>query len=903
MKKLVTIALLAAMLLSCFAGCAMQKGEIDVEAYAGEAGAQNVEFRTELSDDADVWDGSTVDRSWYDNDPTKKEYEISTAAQLRGLYAIMQALASKTSCLEGVTIKLTKDIDLGGKRWSAPASEKYFAGTFDGQGHVIANWYNTITGAGYQSFFGSITGNACIKNVTIIGGTITDALNTSDSKNKDTVGSLVTRAKVEEGKTITISNVYTDVDFTVNKDKVQEKLTKVGGMVGVIQGADGDVVIENCQNAGTIHSRNGNAAGIVNWINGPRNVTIKGCSVTGSISSDAGTVGGIVGYLQKETGSLTIENCSVTAPLSGKSSYTAGIIAYTKESKNITIKNCSVNSTISGTTQTGGIIGQLAAGGSAGNVVVEGCVVSGSVTGTTMSGGIIGYTDKKSTSLTIKDCEMKAAVTGQRTSGGVIGTLNLAGAKATIKNVHVSGALFFDLKDTKNNAAGGLIGKLQNTSVMISDCSVDSVMKATFTPGTPADGSDTISGAAGLIGRVFDRATAEITNCSVAGNFEFTTAGNAHGLTFNVGRMVGSLGEGVTVKFVQDNTLAKDLAVTLNGNAADFVYDAEGTLPSIMGVGYQKRENGDGTYDLRYIFAAKDYFDGVGVKAELRFKTAEGDAGAKYQTFYVDTVYSYIMDEENLFAAADYGFDYLYTLVVSGVPAEYNFDAKNLQVILKTFGSNNVDGAITTQWGGIQVQGDPVGNTVAQDMNITIDNFSATLDDKFTAEGSIFIAGDTYDQQVSVGVTDTYARPAECRGDYATGGSKESERTYHYYLDGSTTTAGRELLNLTYNFRVTETGWYDICIDMRMKGTGDTSDGSNQRNSLLLIDWAAGAAAYDVSFELENVKDIKTDSAGSYMTGVKVYLEAGEHTISFTSNEGFTNNNYHVRNIYLALAD
>jgi hypothetical protein len=262
------------------------------------------------------------------------------------------------------------------------------------------------------------------------------------------------------------------------------------------------------------------------------------------------------------------------------------------------------------------------------------------------------------------------------------------------------------------------------------------------------------------------------------------------------------------------------------------------------------------------------------------------------------------MDEEaNLYAAEDYGYDYLYTLVVSGVPAEYNFDAKNLQVILKTFGSNNVDGAITTQWGDIRVQGDPVGNTVAQDMNITIDNFSATLDDKFTADGAIFIAGDTYDQQVSVGVTDTYARPAECRGDYATGGSKENERTYHYYLDGSTTPACRELWNITYNFRVVETGWYDICIDMRMKGTGDTSDGSNQRNSLLLIDWAAGAAAYDVSFELGNVKDIKTDTAGSYMTGVKVYLEAGEHTISFTSNEGFTGNNFHVRNIYLALAD
>ena len=87
MKKLVTIALLCAMLLSCFASCAMQKGEIDVEAYAGEVSAQNVAentFRTELSEDADVWDGKASDRSWYDNDPTAKEFYIYTAAQLRG---------------------------------------------------------------------------------------------------------------------------------------------------------------------------------------------------------------------------------------------------------------------------------------------------------------------------------------------------------------------------------------------------------------------------------------------------------------------------------------------------------------------------------------------------------------------------------------------------------------------------------------------------------------------------------------------------------------------------------------------------------------------------------------------------------------------------------------------------
>ena len=87
MKKLVTIALLCAMLLSCFVGCgSMQAGELDVDAYAADASAQNVGFRTTLStnaDEVDVWDGS-ADTSWYDDDPTLTEYHISTAFQFTG---------------------------------------------------------------------------------------------------------------------------------------------------------------------------------------------------------------------------------------------------------------------------------------------------------------------------------------------------------------------------------------------------------------------------------------------------------------------------------------------------------------------------------------------------------------------------------------------------------------------------------------------------------------------------------------------------------------------------------------------------------------------------------------------------------------------------------------------------
>ena len=903
MKKLITIALLAAMLLSCFAGCAMQKGEIDVEAYAGEAGAQNVEFRTELDDDADKsWEGivkkdmngdgdtkdtidsyGNADFSWYTGDKT--EYEISTAAQLRG---VQYLLVAKTTQFEGVTVKLTKDLDLNGKDWASPASTLYFLGTFDGQGHVISNWKQSVTGAGYQSFLFSIGGNACVKNLSLVNATFTIAATAV----KNNFGTLITRVKTQNGKTATISNVYTEVDFVVKSGAV--RFDAVGSIASYVEG-DGGLVIENCQNNNTIAGNGRYNGGIISQLAKAEKVTINNCSMTGSIDVTLvpdytdGSTGGIVGTVGTVSDTLNIQNCTVSGDVKADGYKVGGVVGYT------------------GTCKKG--------------LVVDNCVVSGKIEATTMSAGLLGYVDK-AMDIAISNCKVTGSFTGHRTSGGLIGTLNSKGKVVDINNCEVTASLNLILDDTKNNNGGGLIGKLDNaTNVMIRDCSVNSIMKATYAPlepktkvdtdtGATVQDGDIISGAAGLIGRVNAGSKACISNTSVAGNFEFIYAGDDYAsvegdpLTFITGRFVGSISENSEVHYRENNSVDSALTIKYTGNEADFVVDGEGSVPSILPVGYQVRDNGDGTYDLRYVIAAKDMFDGLGVKANIRYVDENGVFDEKNQKIYVDTVYPFLlgMDENDdyFYAAEEYYYDYLYTLVVKGVPAEYNFDAGNLQVILKPFGATNEGGVVTETEMSFVSQGDHLSNSSAKDMGIDIDNFSATLEDKFVADGVIYIPGESYDAAVSIGVNSTAANKNECTGGYQDGTLSIPR---HYYLDTGVTSAGLELVNITYNFRVTESGWYDMCIDMRMKGAGTDGNGANQRNSLLLIDWAGGEQAYDISFELENVTDIKTDSAGSYMTGVKVYLEAGEHTISFTSNEGFTGNNFHIRNIYLAKAD
>lgn len=122
---------------------------------------------------ADARDG-TVDTDWYTNaaDGTgtaDKPYEISTAEQLAGL---AQLVNSGTETFPDKIIKLTADIDLGGKTWTpignSIKANFAFKGGFYGQGHIISNLYVPDTYC--PGLFGNVKNtNSLIQDLVVTG--------------------------------------------------------------------------------------------------------------------------------------------------------------------------------------------------------------------------------------------------------------------------------------------------------------------------------------------------------------------------------------------------------------------------------------------------------------------------------------------------------------------------------------------------------------------------------------------------------------------------------------------------------------------------------------------------------------------------------------------------------------
>ncbi|WP_455759873.1 Ig-like domain-containing protein [Cloacibacillus evryensis] len=120
------------------------------------------------------WDGTTTTPV----SPDKNVYKIHTAEQLAWVAKEVNDSAAGTSPFTGSTVALMNDIDLskpdGGKNLWTPIglyAEKgvAFDGTFDGQGYSVANM--TVSSDAYcdAGFFGYVSGDVEIKNLTVIG--------------------------------------------------------------------------------------------------------------------------------------------------------------------------------------------------------------------------------------------------------------------------------------------------------------------------------------------------------------------------------------------------------------------------------------------------------------------------------------------------------------------------------------------------------------------------------------------------------------------------------------------------------------------------------------------------------------------------------------------------------------
>ena len=198
----------------------------------------------------------------------------------------------------GGTVELLGEVNLTGDWTPVGTSNEPFKGTFDGNGHKITGL--KITSGSYIGLFGYVGEGATIKNVNLVGASVS-----GESRVGALIGCIVGGA--------TVSNCSVD-----SASKVVGSGSNTGGLIGE---AIGNITVNldhltNHAAVGNKADANSRAAGIIAQVTRGANVTISNCENRGSITTNLGYAGGIVAA--KQGGSkVSFENCSNAGTLTG----------------------------------------------------------------------------------------------------------------------------------------------------------------------------------------------------------------------------------------------------------------------------------------------------------------------------------------------------------------------------------------------------------------------------------------------------------------------------------------------------------------------------------------------------------------------------------------------------------
>ncbi len=339
-------------------------------------------------------------------------YLIKTVDNLNALASIV----NKTKCPAGEStvlvysdtyFRLEADLDLQNVPFTAIGAEQYhtFAGIFDGNGHTIKNFKQTLKSRlNYGGLFGIIGGNAVIKNLTI--------------EHADISTNAYTGVIVGTGKGI-IDNCHIKTADIVNNS------TATGAIAGIF---DGDV--KNCTvNDAAVYGLGGYVGGAIGELTAhvSDNVlvqsSVRNCSVTNSSiavwgTNDNGNLGGgVIGNVYWSE----ISDCHFSGTIDG--SYEVG----GKVATNIVggVAGAVQNSRISNCFAVGNFVVQdykSYVGGVAGMLGgdMTNCYSSGAVQGanTTFAGGLVGAVYHATIDLNTKETA-KSRITSSYTSAQV----------------------------------------------------------------------------------------------------------------------------------------------------------------------------------------------------------------------------------------------------------------------------------------------------------------------------------------------------------------------------------------------------------------------------------------------------------------------------------------------------
>ncbi len=422
-----------------FPSITLLKGNVLLGWFTAEGEAVTTE--TVFTEDAvtlsarDGWDGITASDSFEGDGTQENPYKIASGADL---YFLASETNYGTSFADKYFLVVT-DIDLNQKTFAriGNSTDNAFHGTFDGGGHTILNL--SFTSGSSIGLFGNAT-DATIRNLTI--------RNASIKANGMRAAVLVARAQSVRIEDVV---VYGTVEGTES----------VGGIVGIVAGAETSCTIIGCKNYAVLKGSLYGIGGIVGDTLSA-GVTIENCENYGTINGSQ--AGGIIGLVRQD-GQKSITDCRNFAAVSGTQQ--AGGIVGDTVGTGITIENCDNSGNITSTgNSVGGIVSLVR-----GTVMITGCTNSGIVTATVASGataragGIVGGVGETG-SVSIDTCENSGSVTaaGAWYVGGIVGFGGNAGtlyASITIRNCVNRGEI------SSAERVGGIVGGSANAQVVI----------------------------------------------------------------------------------------------------------------------------------------------------------------------------------------------------------------------------------------------------------------------------------------------------------------------------------------------------------------------------------------------------------------------------------------------------
>jgi hypothetical protein len=420
---------------------------------------------------------------------------------------------------------VSNDIDMSVIANFAPigGTTAAFAGTFNGNGHTIANL--TINGTSKVGLFATLNG-ATVKNIVFKNANVTSAGSYAAILAGQAIGNSVISGITVESSRLSASDTYSALiigsangsdgfavtNINIKNSSVISTANYVGAIAGRIYGyanisgikidgftASGAAYVAGAvgmaSNAEKINLNNISAAGLnisgVSYVagiigSGDNNVYIDTASVENSKISTLGTAsayvaGGIAASFSSAISNASVKSVSLSAGTVG------GIVGSTLDSASLTISNSKViSSSISASdanTFAGGILGVHHATGS---VAITGCTVSEDTTinSAAISAGIVADVSTSDGKLsivnttsfaTVKGCENENAIA----AAGVLGRIGASSVNAvSLDGVKVSG------KISGRGALGGLIGLIKNGEVfksgtpLVNKCIAVSQIKA-----------------------------------------------------------------------------------------------------------------------------------------------------------------------------------------------------------------------------------------------------------------------------------------------------------------------------------------------------------------------------------------------------------------------------------------